>query len=565
MSSSKKFLTGIAAAAVISLSAQAAHSVEPSVSAEDWLIARIRFSGDQQVTHMRTLLVSHFYDADADGGGVAESDYELHQAAHRALTRANELAKHLARDLDGDGTVTRAELERSFLSQANKPLRSSQDLDVAPTSEQIKAIMDRRVTEALSNDSNKNGTLEFMEMYRDSPAQAKSLAAMRAQVELPPSFDSDRNGVITLMEYEGAVSRVLDVIDADKNGIVTPGEAAAIKDRQRSARMVLSEAQEKTLAQTLGRERAERCGLPKVPDGAKVVYISAREGTALSNLSIGGDDTEVTAAHAFIEAGEEQLYIVAVSRSAMIWHVTGDVGRVAKFVAGSMQTGEAGVPRAAVSGLGKDKVEVPPAGDCLMAFNQSQGSDTDRAAGTLKSMLGRPSDVIVGAGKMAKVSVPSGVLQADARFPITKILPKTGHGAPLWREAQRVRPAGLADIATEGVVASLPVTAYAVLPSNAGLAQLVDEGALEMLNVRRVHRFGNIRIIGEANVQGVATPDDYAVPSDFKIIKKMRFPAGLNGGHSVRFVLAKGVPMPEGSPGHSEVLSEETGATLTGR
>lgn len=46
-----------------------------------------------------------------------------------------------------------------------------------------------------------------------------------------------------------------------------------------------------------------------------------------------------------------------------------------------------------------------------------------------------------------------------------------------------------------------------------------------------------------------------------KIVKPIkRFPAGLNGSHAVVFVLAKGVPMPAGSPGHSCVISEETGA-----
>lgn len=81
-----------------------------------------------------------------------------------------------------------------------------------------------------------------------------------------------------------------------------------------------------------------------------------------------------------------------------------------------------------------------------------------------------------------------------------------------------------------------------------------------------MRRFGNLTIVGEAVVTGgQPAQDEYAVPSGYRIIKKMRFPAGLNGGHSVRFMLAKGVPMPEGSPGHSEVLSEETGASLTGR
>lgn len=46
------------------------------------------------------------------------------------------------------------------------------------------------------------------------------------------------------------------------------------------------------------------------------------------------------------------------------------------------------------------------------------------------------------------------------------------------------------------------------------------------------------------------------------INKKIRFPAGLAGAHSVKFLLLRGVPKPDGNPGHSTVISEETGEAL---
>lgn len=42
-----------------------------------------------------------------------------------------------------------------------------------------------------------------------------------------------------------------------------------------------------------------------------------------------------------------------------------------------------------------------------------------------------------------------------------------------------------------------------------------------------------------------------------------RFPAGLFGAHAVTFILGRGVAMPAGSPGHSCVLSEDTGLPLS--
>jgi hypothetical protein len=43
----------------------------------------------------------------------------------------------------------------------------------------------------------------------------------------------------------------------------------------------------------------------------------------------------------------------------------------------------------------------------------------------------------------------------------------------------------------------------------------------------------------------------------------MRFPGGLTGAHSVNFLLRRGVPKPSGHPGHSTVVSEDTGEKLT--
>jgi hypothetical protein len=148
----------------------------------------------------------------------------------------------------------------------------------------------------------------------------------------------------------------------------------------------------------------------------------------------------------------------------------------------------------------------------------------------------------------------------DSRFPITRMLPKAGPGAVLWREAQRELPAGVADIDSDTVVARLAISPYEVLPSYAGLAQLLDDGALEVLNSRRVRRFGNLTVIGEANVQGLQAPEEYALPSDFRIVKKTRLPPALQPGF--RFVLAKGVPMPDGSVGGSAIVPEETAEDL---
>lgn len=101
----------------------------------------------------------------------------------------------------------------------------------------------------------------------------------------------------------------------------------------------------------------------------------------------------------------------------------------------------------------------------------------------------------------------------------------------------RFYPGGVAEISPNDVISSDSVEAYEVLPNQAGLAQLVARGDLTTLE------------------EGY-----YAIE---KLIPS--FPIGLAGGHSVRFLLRTGVPMPDGNPIHSAVFSETTGECLSYR
>ena len=45
----------------------------------------------------------------------------------------------------------------------------------------------------------------------------------------------------------------------------------------------------------------------------------------------------------------------------------------------------------------------------------------------------------------------------------------------------------------------------------------------------------------------------------YVVLKPFTFPAGLYGGNSTSFIIAQGVPMPSGNPGHSAVYDMNTG------
>jgi hypothetical protein len=99
-------------------------------------------------------------------------------------------------------------------------------------------------------------------------------------------------------------------------------------------------------------------------------------------------------------------------------------------------------------------------------------------------------------------------------------------------------PGGVVDIDPALVISSTPAERYDVLPQGFGLAQLVATGDIEL--------------------RGSAFPfGEYYIARPIP-----RFPAGLYGAHLVQFILGRGVPLPAGSPGHSCVISEETGLPI---
>jgi len=94
---------------------------------------------------------------------------------------------------------------------------------------------------------------------------------------------------------------------------------------------------------------------------------------------------------------------------------------------------------------------------------------------------------------------------------------------------------GLALVPLNKVVSPRPVKNYDIYPDHAGIAQLITSGHLE--------------VIGR---------EKFLIRKTFP-----RYPAGLGGAHSVKFILGEGVKNPGGSAGHSSVISEETGLCLS--
>lgn len=539
-------------------------------TADDWALLQLMGQARADVTTetLRERLRAQFLSLDIDGGGISQSDYDRIAQILRAGRRSQAITRTLVNDIDGDGQVTRAELEVTMGKQARQPI-NTHGTSLAPTAEQVAQISRRLIDEAMKLDRDGDGVITMAEMIAAANAQLDQESPQRVGNAIPLSFDSNGDGTVSLAEFEAVTARVVASVDTNSDGKLSAEEVAALSVRFQAAQKAVQDAERQRLEQEEIAKKAARCALSMAPADAKLILIGAYQGKAISDVSIGGDDAEVSVAQIEIEKGDEPLHIVATSYEAMIWQVSGATDRVRTFVGTSMKAGGNKVPRVGVVGLPKERVASPAATDCIRYFSGRRGPERDLSAADVRGLFGKSPDDVVGIYDAARISLPSGIVADSARYANVRAMPLSGPSVAMWREALSFAPGGVAQNDPREVVSSLPVAKYAVLPQQAGLAQLLEEGALEVSGTSQVIELGGSRIItpdgGNSVIKGVGPQAVRTVPSQLRILRKMRFPAGLTGAHSVRFVLARGVPYPDGDPGHSCVRSEETGQPVGNR
>jgi hypothetical protein len=245
-------------------------------------------------------------------------------------------------------------------------------------------------------------------------------------------------------------------------------------------------------------EATARCKLPPVPDGSLLVLLGVGDGSALSNVSLVYEGPtharqrtdgwlrqsaeqpyrQTHAAQLEIEAGEQPLYVIASSQSALIWRFSGATERVVQFAAIS-QEGDY-VPRVGAVGLSTDRVLIMRDVFCLQNFydpNSEDGKDAVEGAKLLAG--GRAPDLVVGAKRIAKAVLPSGSVSVDEPYPNAAPLPKSVDAIALIKDEQSAYMP-VVEFALADVVAAVPILRFDVLPGAAGLAQLIDSGTLEI-------------------------------------------------------------------------------------
>ena len=328
------------------------------------------------------------------------------------------------------------------------------------------------------------------------------------------------------------------------------------------------------------------CNLPVPPSEAQILHLGIHDASALSTVTVGGAEQVTGVVQLVIEPGSAPLFIVATSYNSTIWHVSGATERISAFIHATDHWKDAAT--SGVVGLDSALVHSTPDRTCLKPFYDPQDDKGRQASAELAVLLGRPADTMIGVYQIAAIRLPGGEKEA---LTLPQLDPGfTGAAADVWQQGLRFNPDGLVTVAADEVVASLAVEPYDVWPQQFGLAQLLDQGKLTFAETNygdpaeaaalqeaiKQQWSGKEMSVSEQEfierlMNGEEVPlsgyrSDAAgaliVPGSYRIVGDMRFPAGLGGAHSATFVLARGVAMPDGSPGHSCVIVEERRSSI---
>ncbi|MCB6177461.1 hypothetical protein LHP98_04865 [Rhodobacter sp. Har01] len=574
MTRSRRFALGLVLALGSPFAAEVARAEgqggdRPS-EAEQALDRALRQAVERAATtdQMQATWLQVFATAERDGApGLGPLDRELSAQMDLARHRARRLAQMLEFDLNGDFVVTVEELRPFAQQKANQPLRSG-DTEVEPTEAQKGQIVEAFLAEVLALDANGNGRLDADELAALNDRDRRSFDGDRGIFAFAPLLDADADGVLTRAEHLAGLLSATEGLDADKDGRLTEAERAAFLQRPPVVARPIDPAE--VLIDTYLRPE---CRLNPVPDAAQVVAVAGYEGAALSTLRIGREGSLTTVADVIVPEGEGKLFVVADFQEAVILRFSGAVGRINGVIGLDAAVATMGLERRQLKRFGT--ITPPCTTDLWDPEKKNEPAPLER----LTAALGRPPLALVAAYTVGAVDLGRAEVLPLAPLPGARSLPGDAPAAAIWAEMLRHNPGGLVDIAAEDVVAPYQTAPYTVLPQEAGLAQLVEQGLLtpqprgpaENMVIEdengRITLNGKVIFPGHGDDMigsgGLAYTEEAPKTwvgrkqAEYVVEGPITLPDGLQGSHSVIFLLPKGVEMPKGDPGHSKIRPQD--------
>ncbi|MDB5525467.1 MAG: hypothetical protein JWM58_3230 [Rhizobium sp.] len=183
----------------------------------------------QRLFDIKMTLMLQFHQ---DTGGTYElNSNTVDQVAQEATAqkRAADISKFLEKDLDNNGEVSAAEFEVYLKPLALQPLASNARVRVSPTKQQVDIIMAQLLRNALEDDANRDGVVDFAEMRASATRRNPQQLHKPCNMETIMLLDRDGNRSVSGGELATAIDSVFALVDTDKSGAVDSKEALAAR------------------------------------------------------------------------------------------------------------------------------------------------------------------------------------------------------------------------------------------------------------------------------------------------------------------------------------------------
>lgn len=520
----------------------------PSPAGLDWVRNRFSREFNREPFEWSYIQIERrmgrIFDASNLSGGdfISQKDRDIADKISLAKNRARQMQFILSADIDGDNRVTRDEAR--IVLRHRYATRNVRNRDV-----RIQREFDR----LFRFDRDRDGVITLAEVGRSveltNSLRRTTSYRYRSSTVVPFSLDTNRDGKINREEFFQSVRLVFEEIDKDKNKRLSQPEMSEFMRTMYQVRRRLARQRRSSYTTSRIVRSMMRCNLPTVAKETQIVYAGAYRGKGLANVYFRGDRKLLTVAQVDIEAGTKPLALVLAAPANTVWQITGAKQRVKHvFVGSRFRLGKK--PTIAVAGVDKDKVLFIGRSNCL-PFDFKNDQVRAQVRKVLKTLMRGEPAALVSLGVAGKVAMPSGSKTAVGKNPQAVRLPTDSGGAPLWRAVAKLFPAGVVRFDVKQLVAQKPLVAGDVLPGRAGLAQLIDQGALE-LSANAGPSTQTSRFRGLARIDQV------------KIVAPVTMPIGLSNNVVRRFVLAKGVSPPRGLSGRLCVVDEASGKPVKG-
>ena len=443
---------------------------------------------------------------DKDGDGLSQSDIEKQRLTIATRERARNGQQFLSMDFNNDLQVDAAEIE------------SFSEGDATRRKANADSFMRRY-------DTNKDGVAQLEEALAIEPNRHRFRNHQR--VEALINLDPNGDGRLTRTELVPLAEAAFDYFDRDASGTISPTEYQQVRAEQELARKIRL-------------RRQAGCFFQPPSPNARFIAYSPYGAQTISSVFVGGPQIETGVVDVTIAPGDTPLYLVLSTYDSVIWRFSGATDRVERLIAASFASknrrarqGENKTSAVGVIGLERSVVRITNP-FCLPRFTDQREIEAGVPQIEFAALLGREPDEIARENPIGRLSVPE-LKMERYRFG-QKLKVMDGFDPTIWEDALGFHPGGFEFIDANDVISEEPVGDYDVLPNKFGLAKLVAEGALSFEGSSSHNR-------------------------KFTLLKPIsRWPAEQNGALSTSFVKPDDIPMPEGSLGHSCVMTPEVAA-----